>query len=695
MARKPTKSVARSAKRERNRQFPTKLATADSYQNLATRTGMGAGSQNDFATYSFYPITRLRIVLDFAYRSSWICRAAVEAVAEDMTREGFDLGSDLDPKHTEQIHTAFGDEFMLWDRLCETIGYARLYGGAGAYIMIDGQKPDTPLRLDTIGKDSFCGLLALDRWLVEPSLTRLVTDQRSPDFGKPQFYRTVGDTPLPPSTNIHHTRFIRFEGAKLPYYQRLAENLWDMSVLEPLWDRLLAFDQTTSGAAQLVNRAHLRNLYIENWKETVGSGGDLLAAQLEAIEWIRRYQQNEGITVLDATDRLEALSYAFTGLDAILIQMGQQISGSLGIPLVRLFGQSPVGLNSTGEADLRMYYDMLKSQQERKLKSKINYILRVLCASKGIKLPDGFNWMFNPLWQLQEQEKVNIASTTTQTVLSAFESGVITKRATILKELSQVARRTGVWTNITDEEIEAAEKEPEMPGINELGGDPSQFLPGGGDPNAEQPADNFLPGTPEHKPAAPSFLPGGNKTLLGNGGAGEYDSEEDSLGALEEGELEREDRKVKKPIFHVYVNDQDLQGRETKYAGFDIVVEVEKGEKRYQGSSEGATMTAPYGYFPGTVGNDGDCVDVFLGDNEKSNMVVVVDQCDPDTKRFHQQKVFLGFSKPKDVLDTFYSFYADGRGRDRIMRAKEMTMPDFRKHFEKFRAPQKGLSNAV
>jgi hypothetical protein len=707
-----SKSVARAARREAARPLPSELptrsqmTTRDTYQNFMTRTGMGTDNLNSYGSYGYYPITRLRIILDFAYRSSWICRTGVEAVAEDMTREGFTLGSDMDPTERGDIEAAFNEEFAVWDKLAETITWARLYGGAGAFIMIDGQDPKTPLRKDTIAKNSFCGLLPLDRWLVDPSLTDLVTDQRSLDYGKPKFYVTVGDTPLPPSTRIHHTRFIRFDGVKLPYYQRLSENLWDMSVLEPLWDRLMSFDMTTASTAQLVNRASVRKLFIEKWKETVGTGGDLLAAQLQAIDFLRFYQQNEGISILDANDRMESDTYSFTGLDAVLIQMGQQISGALGIPLVRLFGQSPVGLNSTGESDIRNYYDMIKSQQERKFRRPVDGLIEIVAQSLGIKIPNGFSWFFNPLWQLQEIEKVQISSGVTQQVLQAFEAGVVTDQALIYKELKQQSHRTGVWTNITDEMIDAAENAPPLSPPGSMGasgasgpggGEPPapSFLPGGGSsgmglpkppkPGGQDEGRSFLPGADGGEEPRPSFLPGGMRTILGAGGEKASEDIEPEL------PFESPNR-TKKPIFHVYTSDQDqAPKRIANYAGFKVCVECEEGDQRHAGSSGGAVMLAPYGYFPGTVANDGDCLDVFLGPHESSNRVFVIDTCEPGTKKYHQPKVFLGWGTGSDVLKIFNGFYADGSGPDRFLGGKEYTLGDFRNYFQNFVDARKAM----
>jgi uncharacterized protein len=705
--------IERAAERERAEPVPRqpirhaaeqKVAfaqkTLDSYQNFVTHTGMGTENANSYGGYGFFPITRLRIILDWAFRSSWVCRVACEAVAEDMTREGFDLGSEIDPDDTQELYAAFDQTYAIWDRMAEAITWSRLYGGAGAYVMIDGQKPETPLRPETVGPGQFLGILPLDRWLVQPSLNELVTDAKSPNFGRPKYYTTVGDTPIEGNTKIHHTRFLRFDGAKLPFYQRLSENMWDMSVLEPIWDRLLAFDMTTASTAQLVNRASLRTLAVENWKEVVGTGGKLLEAQLSAIDWLRRMQVNEGISIIDTEDRIEYAQYTFTGLDAVLIQMVQQLAGALGIPLVRFFGQSPAGLNSTGESDWRNYYDMIRTTQQRRLYNKVDFILDCVARSMKIKLPKGFTWSFNPLWQLQDAEKSSIASQITTTVLSAYEAGVLPNSAIVLKELKQQSQKTNIWTNITEEDIKAAENAPpQVPGMP-MGAEGGAGMPPG-PPQPGQP-----PGQPPAGPQPDQFLPGS----AASSSSGPVDNDAAFMGAEGEGpdgphanvraflpqrgflpggrdQTAAPPRRAHgKPIFHVYHNrDENLKGRQIKFLGHDVIIEREAGEERPEGSSEGAVMSVPYGYFPGTKANDGDALDVFLGDAEDSNRVFVIDQLNPDTREFHQPKVFMGFRTSEAVLDAFNKFYADGRGAARFGGGKEYTLRDFGKWLDRFR----------
>lgn len=69
----------------------------DSFANFEARVGLGTGNQAAQGRYSFDFISRNRIQLEAAYRSSWICGMAVDAVAEDMTRAGIELSSDIAP----------------------------------------------------------------------------------------------------------------------------------------------------------------------------------------------------------------------------------------------------------------------------------------------------------------------------------------------------------------------------------------------------------------------------------------------------------------------------------------------------------------------------------------------------------------------------------------------------------------------
>lgn len=449
------------------------FATHDTFENFWTKMGWGTGNLNDASRYGFHPITRNRLQLEWVYRGSWIAGKAIDATAEDMTREGVEFHSDDGPDKLQEF-TKSSQRMRLWKQLQQSIKWGRLYGGALAFIMIDGQAAETPLNLETLKQGQFKGLLPLDRWLVQPSLMNLVSDM-GPDYGQPKFYDTVVDiNGGVPRIKMHHSRVIRFGGVEMPYWQRITENLWDMSVLERLWDRLIAFDSVSTGAAQLVYKAHLRTYAVKELRQIIGQGGPQLDGLTKQINFIRLMQSNEGITLMDADDKFEVHPYSFSGLDAIMLQFGQQLSGALDIPLVRLFGQSPAGLSATGESDMAIYRSGIKQRQESDLRGGVERLTEIHYRSAfGKPPPKGYQLEFKPIDQPTDSELADIIQRRSTAIVQAYEAE-ITDLPTAMRGLRNLARDTGAFSEITDEMIKEAEEETKLakqnaPSPEELG----------------------------------------------------------------------------------------------------------------------------------------------------------------------------------------------------------------------------------
>lgn len=445
-------------------------STADSFINFAHKLGIGADNALTSSSYGYNPITRNRLLLEWIHRGSWLGGVAVDLVADDMTRAGIDFKSEMEPDAEDAIQTE-SVKLGMWESINETVKWSRLYGGAIAIMLIDGQDPRTLLRPETVSKGQFKGLLVLDRWMVEPSLEDLCTDY-GPHLGLPNYYRIQANAPALRGLSVHCSRIaVRMVGVQLPYQQRLTENLWGISVLERLYDRMIAFDSASTGAAQLVFKSYLRTLSIEGMREIVAAGGAPMNGLMSYVEMMRRYQGIEGITLIDTKDKFEAQGHqAFSGLSDALNQFGQQLSGALQIPLVRLFGQSPAGLNSSGDSDLRTFYDHIQQQQNRHLHGGLTTCYRLLAQSLGIALPKDFGIKFRSLWQLDDVQKSDVAGKTVDSVTKTFEGGII-GRQTALKELRQSSRITGMFTNIDAGMISAADDEvaPPTPEESDLG----------------------------------------------------------------------------------------------------------------------------------------------------------------------------------------------------------------------------------
>ncbi|MCD0459111.1 LPD1 domain-containing protein [Roseiconus lacunae] len=90
--------------------------------------------------------------------------------------------------------------------------------------------------------------------------------------------------------------------------------------------------------------------------------------------------------------------------------------------------------------------------------------------------------------------------------------------------------------------------------------------------------------------------------------------------------------------------------------GLEIAIENRKGSRR---RPSWPPLAAHYGYIKGSVGNDGDHVDVFVGPDLLSSRVLVIDQTDQNGK-FDEHKCMIGFGTKQDAIDAYRNSYSRG-----------------------------------
>lgn len=115
--------------------------------------------------------------------------------------------------------------------------------------------------------------------------------------------------------------------------------------------------------------------------------------------------------------------------------------------------------------------------------------------------------------------------------------------------------------------------------------------------------------------------------------------------------------------------------------GLDITIENPQGSTRSGVSQDGkawsSTLRSHYGYIKRSLGNDGDQVDVFLGkDAETAPNVFVVNQVDPETGKFDEHKVMIGYGDQYKARKAYLDNYEKGwKGLESI---QKMSMPEFK-----------------
>lgn len=97
------------------------------------------------------------------------------------------------------------------------------------------------------------------------------------------------------------------------------------------------------------------------------------------------------------------------------------------------------------------------------------------------------------------------------------------------------------------------------------------------------------------------------------------------------------------------------------FQGLKIDVEARAGETRTGTATDGSpwstVMLYDYGEIRGTRGSDGDKLDAYIGPNHDSALVVLVNQHDPVTGAYDEQKVMLGFDSEEDAIAAYKAQY--------------------------------------
>lgn len=447
---------------------PIRSRALDAFSNVLARLGAGTPNLLEGTEYSLQRMSRDFNTLNALYRESWIVRRIIDVIPADMLKNWITITSGLDPDVEKRLSLTLR-RTQLIDKLKRGMQWGRLYGGALGVMLVKHQGYDLsqPLQLDWIMPGDFAGLLIFDRWNgVNPS-SELIEDISDPDYGFPKYY-TVTVPAGGGSVKIHHSRVVRFTGNTLPFWEEIAEMQWGASVVESIFDELRKRDNVSWNIAQLTFMANIRVLKMQDLGQLLAATDNESQAELlRTLEAQNMLLNNMGMQVMDAADGLETHQYTFGGLADCYQQFIMDISGAAEIPVTRLFGRSPSGLNATGESDLQNYYDMIAEKQESYLRPILNKVLPPFIISTLGSLPDDFDFEFDPVAEPTDKERADLAKCGTDNVVAAYNAGLISQR-TALKELKQQSERTGVWTNITDEDIERASDSVEPPG--EMGG---------------------------------------------------------------------------------------------------------------------------------------------------------------------------------------------------------------------------------
>ncbi len=450
-----SKSKPTFGERSLGLQGRTTVNVQDFFSNPAARMGFGTPSLAEDAQYELIRFSYNYWELITLFRNHWISRRIVETPAIDMIRAWPRLTSDIDPKQITKLDRVIrrtGTKAQLQTALT----WARLFGGAGCLMVIDGREHelDQPLDLDSVPLGGFKGLCAFDRWAgIQPEGEICTDPSRPTDFNRPEFYNV---TPTGGSSfKVHASRILRFLGPEVPTPEREAQSWWGISVLEPIYEDIKKYDNMSWNILSLTFRANILGMKFPDLAALLsGRGASQNSSQggEQRMSAVNHLISNQSLVPLPADGGIESTQYSFGGLADVFQLFQLALSGGSQIPVTRLWGRTYSGLGASREQDEMLYEEKIASDQSSQLVPQLEKLYPVVCMSEIGEVPDDLDLICPSIRTLDEKEKSDLAKSVADTVTVYLNSGIMSPR-TVAQEVKQSSDITGIGTNITDEDI--------------------------------------------------------------------------------------------------------------------------------------------------------------------------------------------------------------------------------------------------
>ena len=344
-----------------------------------------------------YVLHRLdRIQQEHMWRGDDIMARVIERPAEDMVREGWTIATgeaDLDAQlalRMEQLHVR--------ERFQEAIRYQRGYGGGAVLLGADdGREMALPPAVGLVHRVVW--LQVIESW--ELSAATWDNDLASETFGHPLTYRYSGSGQ---NTEIHRSRLLLFNGNVVSRAHRRERSGWGDPVSMRMLDAVKSYKLAWSVVGELLkgsSQPTLRLYQLYALMETE-KGEDLARRR---VQLFKEALSSMNVAVLDKDDAFERVAVNFAGVPELLDRQAIRVSASADIPATLLMGQSPGGMDATGDSDIRGYYDRIHARQEVELAPHLKHLAAMLIAGLRPDYRGVVKVTFRPLWQMSELEQ--------------------------------------------------------------------------------------------------------------------------------------------------------------------------------------------------------------------------------------------------------------------------------------------------
>ena len=384
--------MGRKGKQEQTNQ----AVKMDGVQNVLTglgRIGRDASTATNFRMDAFLTESELNA----SYYGNGIARRIVDMIPNEALKKGVECDVEL-----------YDDLERLdaYKHLTELVKDARLFGGAIMLMLARDGVADLsePLRTGNIQRVE--RLQVFDRHQLLVTADDYDHDIYSPTFGEVITYNLRKKNNI--YVKVHASRVIRLDGDRLPSTPFTDNGYWHASVLQGCFDSLKSYLTAQGFSDTIIKEWSLTILKIRDLRDSYANGKEYVIAK--RLNDANMSKSIANMILMDAED--EDFSRVFSnvaGYSDLMLRTMELVSANSGVPMTKLFGRSPEGMNATGEGDFTQWAGMVQAYQMQTLQSPINRLIEVLALQQDWKeKPDDMAWNFPTLKPLDDAQLADV-----------------------------------------------------------------------------------------------------------------------------------------------------------------------------------------------------------------------------------------------------------------------------------------------
>lgn len=355
-------------------------------------------------------------------------RVVVSTLAEEHTRKWIELKATGDEDKADKIKEI--EDAMRRFRLREVFKDAMecdgFFGRGQVYIEVKTPSGEMASESDDLGRPLFLDAAKIPRGSlvafrnVEPMWTYPWTFQStnplSKGYYKPDGWYVMGQ-------KVHASRLMTIISRPVPDMLKPAYNFGGIPMSQMLDPYVNNFLRTRDSVSDLVHNFSTTILKTNMGAQLAGDAWDVIYERAKSFNELR---DNKGLMMLDQdSEALEQINTPLSGLDALQAQSQEQIASISGIPLVKLLGTQPAGLNASSDGEIRVFYDKVGASQQDNLRPCIDRALKVIQLHLFGEIDPEITFEFVPLYQLTEKEAADLQKVKADTDAVYIQSNVI------------------------------------------------------------------------------------------------------------------------------------------------------------------------------------------------------------------------------------------------------------------------------